>query len=78
MLAAHMRLLADDAADVKRQIELLLQQNAALVEQVRQQATTIDKLNRRVGDIEQAAEQRRDAGDSKASAPEKIRYIPSV
>jgi hypothetical protein len=62
------RALADDAADVRRQIELLQQQNALLLEQVRQQQTVIEKLNQRVAHIEQTSDQRsRELDDLKSN-----------
>ena len=45
---------ADQSKDLKQQLELLMKQNAALQETVKQQQSTIENLNRRVGDIEQS------------------------
>lgn len=47
-------LAAEDSAEVKRQILLLQQQNAALQAQVTKQQELIDSLNRRVAEIQQA------------------------
>ena len=48
-------LRAEDAATVRREVESLSKENAALKELVRQQGAVIEKLNQRVTDIEQAA-----------------------
>ena len=52
----------DPATATQRQLELLQEQNAKLDALVRQQQAVIDSLNQRVGNIEQAAINRGDAG----------------
>jgi len=54
-LTSSGRSRADDAAEWRRQLQLLQNQNAALAEQVRQQQSVIETLGRRVGEIEQRA-----------------------
>ena len=51
------RLHADDTADLKRQMDLLMQQNAALQQQVQQQKQTIEGLSHRVSAVEQTSTQ---------------------
>jgi hypothetical protein len=46
---------ADDASDTKQQLQQLQEQNRALQEQLRQQQSLIDTLNRKVEDIQQSA-----------------------
>jgi hypothetical protein len=67
-LALTVRLHADDATAVKRQVEGLEQQNAALQQQVRQQQAVIETLSRRVGDIEQTSAQRHRESEDKSEA----------
>jgi uncharacterized coiled-coil protein SlyX len=59
---------ADDAADVRRQIELLSNRTHCYWKQVRQQQTVIEKLNQRVAHIEQTSDQRsRELDDLKSN-----------
>lgn len=67
-LALTMRVHAGEAADVKRQLEALERQNAALQQQVRQQQTVIETLGRRVADIEQTSAPRHRESEEKAPA----------
>src|SRR4026207_2233466 len=45
---------AEDSAEVKRQLLLLQQQNAALQAQITKQQELIDSLNRKVAEIQQS------------------------
>ena len=47
-------LRADDAGETREQLRLLQQQNQSLQEQLRQQQTLIESLNRRVSEIQQS------------------------
>lgn len=51
LLTAGVRLRAEDAADWKRQLDRLTQQNALLQQQVQQQQKTIDVLSNRVSAV---------------------------
>src|SRR5688500_14316507 len=77
MLALTVRLHADDAADVKRQLELLHQQNAALQQQVRQQQAVIETLSRRVEGIERksALSNRESEDNSEAGNNDVLRKV---
>jgi len=46
---------ADESTNLNQQVELLMKQNALLQETVKQQQSTIENLNRRVGDIERVS-----------------------
>jgi len=55
LAAGTVGIAAEGSTNVNEQIQLLIKQNAALQETVRQQQGVIENLNRRVGDIERTA-----------------------
>ncbi len=61
-------LRADDSADTRQEVQTLKQRNATLEELVRQQASLIENLGRRVTDLEQTNAKRGAAGDAPADA----------
>src|ERR1041384_6580222 len=66
----------EDDVELKKQLELFRQQNEQLQQQLRQQQEVIDKLNRRVSDLESANQQR--AKESTAAQEEVKEPPPST
>lgn len=68
------RLFADTPDDLKREVDLLREQNRLLQEQVKTQQQTIDQVNRRMSDLEQRVQDKTSSANTEDQEAQKKRF----